>query len=153
LTNGVKAAEGKVGPNLRQSSRVQCVVDMFGPVDLLSPPPVGQPRSVENLIGGKIADMPELARSVSAIADVNKSAPPFFIIHGTKDATVNYQNSVNLEAALRTAGVPVLFQTVEGGGHGTFGNALPAVEDRIRLFLERIFYDRSTQVPTELLVK
>ena len=66
---------------------------------------------------------------------------------------MNYQESVRLDAALRAAGVPVLFQTVEGGGHGDFGAASPAVEERIRLFLERTFYDPKTEVPTDPLTK
>jgi len=156
LTNGVAAAEGRLGPDLGQSSSVQCVIDEFGPIDLQHfevGPPTGQPSPVELLLGGKPADKPEAARSASPILNVSAQAPPFLIVHGTKDPLVNYQESVRLDATLRQAGVPVLFQTVEGGGHGDFGAASPAVEERIRLFLERTFYDPKTSVPTDTLTK
>lgn len=155
VTNGDAAAEGKLGPNLNQSSRVQCVIDMFGPTDLRRPgvSAPGQPSSAELLLGGSAADKPDLARDASPIVHVDAKDPPFLIIHGTKDPLVRYQDSVDLAAALRAAGVPVLFQTVEGGGHGDFGAATPEVENRIRVFLERNFYDPSVKVPTDVLTK
>lgn len=156
LTNGVAAAEGRLGPNLPQSSRVQCVIDEFGPVDLQNAdggPLGGRASPIDLLLGGKPSEKPEAARSASPILDVDATDPPFLIIHGTKDPLVKYQDSVRLDAALRQAGVPVLFQTVEGGGHGDFGSANVAVAERIRLFLERNFYDRTTRVPTDTLTK
>ena len=153
LTNGVPANEGKLGPSLRQSSRVQCVIDELGPVDLRNSGPASPSNPITQLLGGASADKPDLARSASPILDVNPKAPPFLIIAGNKDPFVPYQQSVALADALGKAGAPVLFQTVDGGGHGDFGAAWPAVEDRMRLFLERNFYDPSTQVPTETLSK
>ncbi len=151
LTNGVAAAEGKLGPNLRQSSRVQCVIDYLGPMDLRNSGS-GAANPIVQLLGGTSAEKPELARSASPILDVSSAAPPFLIIAGNKDPFVSYQQSVALNDALRKAGAPlVLFQTVDGGGHGDFGAAGPGVEERIRLFLERNFYDHSIQVPTETL--
>jgi acetyl esterase/lipase len=152
LTNGVAAAEGKVGPNLKQSSRVQCVIDELGPMDLRSSGPAGAANPITQLLGGTSTDKPELARNASPILDVHAKAPPFLIIAGNKDPFVPYQQSVALDEALRKAGAPVvLFQTVDGGGHGDFGAARTVVEDRMRLFLEQNFYDHSTQVPTDTL--
>jgi len=151
LTNGVAAAEGKLGPNLRQSSQVQCVIDELGPMDLRSSG-AGASNPIVQLLGGTSAEKPDLARSASPILDVNAKAPPFLIIAGNKDPFVPYQQSVALNDALRKAGArEVLFQTVDGGGHGDFGAARPVVEDRMRLFLERNFYDHSTQAPTDTL--
>ncbi|MBS0363521.1 MAG: alpha/beta hydrolase fold domain-containing protein [Proteobacteria bacterium] len=152
LTNGVAADEGKVGPNLKQSSRVQCVIDELGPMDLRNSGPAGAANPITQLLGGTSAEKPELARSASPILDVHAKAPPILIIAGNKDPFVPYQQSVALDEALRKAGAPVvLFQTVDGGGHGDFGAAKPVVEDRMVLFLERNFYDHSTAVPTDTL--
>jgi acetyl esterase/lipase len=150
LTNGVAAAEGKLGPNLRQSSRVQCVIDELGPMDLRNSG-AGATNPIVQLLGGTSTEKPDLARDASPILDAHAKAPPTLIIAGNKDPFVPYQQSVALDEALRKAGAPVLFQTVDGGGHGDFGKARPAVEERIRLFLEQNFYDHSTSVPTETL--
>ncbi|MBV1688757.1 alpha/beta hydrolase fold domain-containing protein [Novosphingobium sp. G106] len=150
VTNGEAPSEGNLGKNLRQTSRVQCVIDMFGPVDL---PNMALKSIVESLLGGTMSAKADVARDASPISHIDAKDPPFLIIHGTKDPLVPYQQSVAFEAALSKAGVPVLFQTVEGGGHGQFGAASPEVARRIRAFLERNFYDPSTEVPTEVLHK
>lgn len=142
--------------NSEAASKVQCVIDMFGPADLEHfdvGPPTGQPSPVELLLGGKVADKAAAAHDASPIAHVDAKDPPFLIIHGTRDPLVNYQESVKLAEALRGTGVPVLFQTVEGGGHGDFGAAQGEVAKRIRAFLERNFYDPATPVPTDTLTR
>lgn len=150
LTNGVAAAEGKLGPNLKQSSRVQCVIDELGPMDLRNSGS-GASNPIVQLLGGTSTEKPALARDASPILDVHAKAPPFLIIAGNKDPFVPYQQSVALDEALRKVGAPVLFQTVDGGGHGDFGKARPVVEQRMMLFLEHNFYDHSTEVPTDTL--
>lgn len=154
LTNGVAAAEGRIGSNRSQSSRVECVIDMFGPTDLehIARREAG-PSSVDQLLGGTPEQLPAAARSASPLRDVSAKAPPFLVIHGTADPQVDYQQSVRLVDGLRKAGAPVLFQTVDGGGHGDFGAARGAVEDRVRLFLEHTLYDRAVVVPTDPLHK
>ncbi|MBS0333399.1 MAG: alpha/beta hydrolase, partial [Proteobacteria bacterium] len=154
LTNGDAAHEGRLGPNLKQSSRVQCVIDELGPMDLRNSGPAGASNPITQLLGGTSAEKPDLARDASPILDVSAKAVPFLIIAGNKDPFVPYQQSVALDEALRKAGAPVvLFQTVDGGGHGDFGAARSVVEDRMLLFLERNFYDPSTPVPTDTLHK
>jgi acetyl esterase/lipase len=154
LSNGVATGGDKPGANARQSTRVQCVIDELGPMDLRNVSSgSGPPNPIDQLLGGRAAEEPDLARNASPILDVDPKDPPFLIIAGNRDPFVPYKQSVDLDAALRAAGVPVLFQTVDGGGHGDFGAARPAVEERIRLFLERNFYDHSIQVPTDTLSK
>lgn len=152
LTNDLAGIGSGLGPNLTESSAVQCVIDEFGPTDLQGASgawPLGGPSPLDLLLGGKAAENQEVARSASPILDVTAKAPPFLIVHGTKDPLVKYQDSVQLDAALRKVGVPVLFQTIEGGGHGDFGAASPALAERIRLFLEWVFYDPKIDVPTD----
>ena len=56
------------------------------------------------------------------ISDVDKDDPPVFIVHGTADTTVSYQNSVNLANRLKSVGVDYKFFTIQGAGHGCFDN-------------------------------
>jgi len=76
-------------------------------------------KSARNWLGPKATDK-DFAASVSPITYVNKSSPPVFIIHGDADATVPYQQSVDLHKKLVEAGVKTEFITVLGGLHGKF---------------------------------
>lgn len=118
-----------VGEHLDVSSRVQAVVDNYGPTDFLQMDayrlPEGQvhdaPDSPEStLIGGAIQDHPDRARAANPITYVSPDDPPFLVIHGDRDPLVPHHQSELLVAALERAGVPVTFYTVKGGGHGRF---------------------------------
>jgi dipeptidyl aminopeptidase/acylaminoacyl peptidase len=102
------------------------------------------------LLGGKPDEHPEKARQASPLYNVDPDDPPFLIVHGTSDPIVPYAASVDLDAALRSAGVPVVFQTIEGGGHGDFYSA--EIVRRVRAFLERSFYDPKVEVPAAPIV-
>lgn len=59
-----------------------------------------------------------------------ESYPPTFIVHGTNDALVNYDYSVQLKKQLDEAGVPCELFTIEGAGHTPIAemeNYLPRV--------------------------
>jgi acetyl esterase/lipase len=139
---GVAELEGDLGGQVGTSSAVRCVVDQFGPADLLTQ---GDHPSRKNandadspesqLIGGALQENKEKARSASPTTHVTPDDPPFLIFHGTDDPLVPFAQSENLAARLREAGVDVTFVPVEGGGHGGFGN--PEVARRIRTFLDR----------------
>ena len=133
--------EFDVGAYLNASSRVQAVVDRFGPTDFLQMDahrlPAGQvhntPDSPESqLVGGNLQDNPEKVRRASPITYVTRDAPPFLIIHGDNDPLVPHHQSELLAAALKKAGVPVTFYTVKGGGHGGFTD--PNVDRMTREF-------------------
>jgi acetyl esterase/lipase len=138
-TGDVKAFD--VGANLGVSSRVQAVVDFFGPTDFrqmdahrLSPQAMvhDTPDSPESqLVGGPIRDNPEKVARANPITYVSKDDPPFLIIHGDADLLVPHHQSELLEAALRKAGVPVRLVTIEGGPHGgeTVRQGLPTALD------------------------
>lgn len=118
-TGGVKDLEGH-GGNLDQSSRVQCVVDWYGPSELLT---MGgshdNPNSPEaRLIGVAVQDNKEKARKASPLTYVSKDSTPFLIMHGDKDNTVPLSQSRALAEALKKAGVEIQFRVMEGNGHG-----------------------------------
>jgi acetyl esterase/lipase len=131
-----------VGEHLEQSSRVQAVVDYFGPTDFLKMdaqrPPNGMIHDVADspeseLVGGPIQDNPDKVAAANPITYVSASAPPFLIVHGDADPLVPFGQSGLLDAALRSAGVPVQFYAVRGGGHGGFTD--PQVPELTRTFL------------------
>lgn len=149
-TNGDSSVEGELGEHRDQSSAVSCVVDFFGPTDLRNREALdrlGNPSPDTKLLGAAPADVPELAAQASPIVHVDASDVPFFIVHGTRDPLVPYSHSVALDKALREAGVSVVFQTIEGGGHGDFAAALPELNDRIDAFLQQQLYGADVEVP------
>ncbi|MCK9563196.1 MAG: alpha/beta hydrolase fold domain-containing protein [Bacteroidales bacterium] len=150
-TNAVAELEGTLGDHGDQSSDVQCVIDFFGPADFRVADDAAIGGPVVELLGGHPAENPELAAAASPLHHVKAGAPPFLIVHGTRDPLVSHSDSVALTKALDEAGVPVIFQTVDGGGHGDFGDAAAEVERRVRAFLERNFYDPSVEVPSNTL--
>ena len=136
--------EFEVGENLEVSSRVQAVVDYFGPTDFLQMDahrlPDGLvhdvPDSPESqLVGGSIQEHQARVARANPVTYVSKGAPPFLIVHGDKDPLVPYQQSVLLNDALEKVGVSVTFYKVEGGGHGWFKD--PKVPELAKAFLEQ----------------
>ncbi len=129
-TGGVKDLEGKVG-NLDQSSRVQAVVDWYGPTDFLGWDPNFNKAvyaMIERLIGGSPRENREKARWASSLTYVSKDSAPFLILHGDKDNVVPLGQSESLAEALKKAGVEVTLQIVKGSGHG--GPAFHSPENR-----------------------
>jgi acetyl esterase/lipase len=133
-----------VGENRNVSSRVQAVVDFFGPTDFLQMddhrPPDGMihnrsdaPESL--LIGGSIQENKEKVARANPITYITKGDPPFLIVHGDADPLVPHHQSELLEAALKKAGVPLLFYTVKGGGHGQFND--PKVPELVKDFFAK----------------
>jgi acetyl esterase/lipase len=132
-----------VGENLDVSSRVQAVVDYFGPTDFLQMDaqrlPEGMvhdvPDSPESeLIGGAIQEFKDRAEKANPVTYVSSDSPPFLIIHGDQDLLVPFQQSLLLKTALEEAGVPVTFYPVAGEGHGHFID--PRVKELTMAFFE-----------------
>lgn len=140
-----------VGAHLDQPSRVQAVVDYFGPTDFLQMdahrPANGQLHDPANspeseLVGGAIQENKEKTARANPITYVTKQCPPFLICHGDRDPLVPHHQSELLVAALEQAGVPVTFYTVKGAGHGGFTD--PKVPELTRAFLARHLHPTAT---------
>ena len=113
-TAGVKELEGP-GGNEDQSSRVQAVVDWYGPTDFLT---VGTKDTRTQLIGGDPQQNKDKARKASPMTYVSKDAAPFLIMHGDEDRTVPISQSETFAAALKQAGADATYVVVKGGKHG-----------------------------------
>ncbi|MBI3424583.1 MAG: alpha/beta hydrolase [Acidobacteria bacterium] len=84
--------EGKVGASIWR--------------DVYSVPPGDSPEAVQRM------------REVSAINHIKKGLPPFLLIHGTEDAQVAYEQSVEMQKRMQAAGNRCDLITVQGGPHG-----------------------------------
>jgi acetyl esterase/lipase len=117
----ISAMLGTLGPGtaydagqyLNQSSRVQAVVDMWGPTDLSNFS--GSPWWVSLLVGsGTTAQL----RNASPLYHVAPGDPPSLILHGTEDWFLAPHHSIDLEKRLHAAGVPVTLVLIQHDGHG-----------------------------------
>jgi acetyl esterase/lipase len=115
----VPELEGKEGAT-DQSSRVEAVVDWFGPSDVtkMGGSHDGPDSPEAKLLGGPVQENKDKAARANPIAYVSKDDPPFLILHGDKDTSVPFTQSELLEEALRKAGVDVTLRPVKGAGHG-----------------------------------
>lgn len=121
-SGGVKELEGTVGEHLQQSSRVQAIVDWYGPADFLlrskTQPKHNQPGSSSyQLLGGAPVEKLELARLASGVSHVTTDDPPLLIFHGDKDTTVLLDQSERLRDVYKKAGLDVTLQVIPGGRH------------------------------------
>lgn len=123
LTDAAAGFDGNLYP--KESSRVQAVVDYFGPTDLagFGTDDAAQRSMLGPLIGAKFADKPEAHERASPVKYVAKGAPPFLIFHGTKDWVVPVEQSRALATKLKDVGTAVQLVEVPGEGHGWVGPA------------------------------
>jgi dipeptidyl aminopeptidase/acylaminoacyl peptidase len=137
VSDGVAELEDTIGTHTDQNAKVKCVVNFFGPSELLtmegSHDDSNSPES--KLLGGPVQENPDKAKNASPIEHVTADDAPSLIVHGTEDPVVPYSQSVALEKKLEAAGVSAIFLTVEGGGHGKgFG---PAVNEVVTAYFEQ----------------
>ena len=155
-SGGVGALEGELGEHGGLSSSVACVGNFFGPSALLDmskfPSRIDHdaPDSPESqLVGGPLQKTRAVALQASPITHVSEDDPPMLHIHGTDDQLVPYQQSVALDKALREAGCESALLTVEGGGHGGFGN--PEVDARLAAFFGKYLLGEEAEITSEKL--
>jgi acetyl esterase/lipase len=108
-----------VGQYTNQSSRVQAVVDMFGPADLTASGWGSSTASiVQQVFGVTGGHNDPVLRKASPVSYIEADDPPFLIIQGAVDMTVPASQSEELAARLQAAGVPVTLVMVHNAGHG-----------------------------------
>jgi acetyl esterase/lipase len=117
--------EGTEGPQ-GVSSRVQAVVDWFGPTDF-TPFATGAETlgknvdfMVDRFLGGKITEHRAEAKAASPVTYVTPDDPPFLIMHGTTDALVPLWQSQRFAEAIEKAGGKATLVVIEGQGHQLF---------------------------------
>jgi acetyl esterase/lipase len=150
---GVEILEGQKLGNSGYSSSVLAVVDWFGPSEFLkmdeqltesglqSPGmehnSANSPESL--LFGQTITKIPEMVRAANPAVYLNRNAPPFFIQHGTKDATVPMQQSVILAGKLKAVlgDDNVTIELIEGAEHADPKFRTPKNVKKVLDFLDK----------------
>lgn len=118
------------GGNPEVSSRVQAVVNLYGPADLTTPFGVESPL-VKNFLGGRTyEDAPEAYRLASPLTHLSNDDPPTLIFHGTIDDTVPIAQADLLAARLKDLGIPFRYDRLDGWPHAL--DLAQAVNDRAR---------------------
>lgn len=97
------------GPYGSQSCAINCVVDLYGPVDNW--------KDYYGFLRKTRQEAPELYKQFSVLTFLDKNDPPFLVIHGNADTTVDVQQSIKFDAALEKAGIPHQLEIVEGAPH------------------------------------
>lgn len=126
-----------VGAHQEQSSRVQAVVDLYGPADLTQLQLNSQRSLGEKVFGVTSPDDP-LLENYSPVNYVTPDDPPFLILQGTEDQLVPPSQSEALYERLIQSGVPVELVLVENAGHGFVpkGKIKPSRLELIRLVID-----------------
>ncbi|MEM9478031.1 MAG: alpha/beta hydrolase [Verrucomicrobiota bacterium] len=120
----LKPLEGTVGGNADQSSRVQAIINYYGPSDFLlrsktQPAKTENPAgSVYKLLGGKASENPTMAKLASGAWHVTEDDPPLLNIHGKKDKTVLFDQAERIKEVYEAAELPLEFIAPEDSGHG-----------------------------------
>jgi len=120
--------------NAEYPSRVACVVDLAGDVDLRAytlPPALDE---VVALLGGTLAEVPARYRDVSPLSWIDARTVPFLVIHGLRDDVVPIEQPQRLVAALRAGGVEVEYTELPDAGHGMYSSHHESVNDELLRF-------------------
>jgi acetyl esterase/lipase len=99
-----------------QSSRVQAVVDLFGPADLPTMFKSAASPQIQRLFGAT-DPYSETVKKVSPVTHITRDDPPFLILHGDNDTTVPLEQSQILHEQLTAAGVNSTLVVVQNAGH------------------------------------
>ncbi|MBI5094075.1 MAG: alpha/beta hydrolase [Candidatus Hydrogenedentes bacterium] len=114
-TSDVTEFEGG-GGNAGVSSKVQAVVDFYGPADLTTPF-AQQAGVVKDFLKKPYDEAKELWAKASPITYVKPGLPPTLVLHGSIDTTVPIEQSEDLVARLKETGNIVEYDRVEGWPH------------------------------------
>jgi acetyl esterase/lipase len=131
------------GEHAGHSSRVQAVVDLYGPADLTDGAgwPPGHGAVLQLVFGAHDLDDQVLVEA-SPTTYVSPDDPPALILHGDQDLLVPLQQSQTLFNRLAAAAVDAELVVVENAGHGlepSGGTMRPSeaeLVDQIVAFLE-----------------
>jgi dipeptidyl aminopeptidase/acylaminoacyl peptidase len=106
----------EAGLYANESPKVSCVVDNFGPVDLVNPQESAPLRVYFPLFGrATLQSDPAIYHDASPIFDVSPQSAPMLIVQGTQDSIVLSGQSRELQQALLRNHVPVQYISYNGG--------------------------------------
>ena len=119
---------------------IKAVVDYYGPADLVLFPTSNDAKSPEGiLLGAAPLDRPDLAKIASPINYVDKNDPPFLIIQGEKDESVDPKQSKLLSAWLTVKNVQNELIIVKDAPHYGVMFDVDEVRNKVMHFLKKQF--------------
>jgi len=127
VSGDVTDLEGKVGGNLNRSSRVQAIIDYYGPSDFVLRGKTQPERAYTEksgsfaLLGGQRNNgkvIPELEKQASPARYVSADDPPLLVFQGAKDKTVLPDQSERIVDLYQRAKLPAKLVVLEQAGHG-----------------------------------
>ena len=138
VTGGVRELEGE-GGNPTQSSKVNCVVNFYGPSDLTKSygKSVDAAEVLPLFLGGNVEKERPKHITASPLYWVTPQAPPTLCVHGTKDNYVAYEQSIWMVDRLLAAGVDAELVTLQGAGHGFGGEQAKQADAALFAFFDK----------------
>ncbi len=134
----VTALEGDIGGNTDQPSRVDAVVNFYGPSDLLA---IGQeirkPDFLAFLFGGPVSQTREKHVAASPTSYVTAGDAPILTLHGENDPLVLPSQSRKMQELYVQAGLDYTLHAIKGVGHGG-----PEFNDPERRAIIKAFFDK-----------
>jgi acetyl esterase/lipase len=137
VTAGVKEFEGDANPG--QSSRVTCVVNIYGPSDFTKSygKSVDAHEVLPLWLGGDVNQQHRRHVLASPLNWVTPHAAPTLLIHGTEDKYVAHEQAVWIHDRLKACDVPVTLLTLAGAGHGFKGDDAKRAEEAMFAFFTK----------------
>jgi acetyl esterase/lipase len=121
LTDAKAKLEGQ-GGYADQSSRVQAVVNVFGPTEMASGHDTSSVAWIYRLfMGGKPDEVPRTYKLGSPLTYVSKGDPPVLTLHGDQDTLVPIAQAKLLDAKMKKVGADHTLMIFKGQGHGFAG--------------------------------
>jgi len=129
--------------NAGVSSRVQAVINWFGPNDFPQLDAQAKAQGCSEAdqthsaadspeskyLGAAVPTVPELVKQANPISYITPDDPSFFIQKGDQDCTIAIENTKMLADALSAARLDVQYELLKGVGHGDgFGSTTPVFE-------------------------
>ena len=138
VTGDVKEFEGE-GGNPGVSSRVNCVVNVYGPSDFTKSygKSVDAAEVLPLFLGGNLETALQAHIRSSPLNWVSPNAAPTLCIHGTEDKYVAHEQAVWLVERLKHCGVEAELLTLQGAGHGFKGKDAETADRALVAFFNR----------------
>ena len=126
------------GGNPGVSSRVACVVNVYGPSDLTRSygKSVDAAEVLPLFLGGDLQTARQTHVLASPLTWVSKGDAPTLVIHGTEDKYVAHEQSVWLVDALQAHEVEAELLTLPGAGHGFKGDDAKKADEAMFAFFD-----------------
>jgi acetyl esterase/lipase len=121
-----------------QSSRVQAVVNVFGPTDMAACYRTSSVAWIFRLfLGGTPEEAAEPYKLASPITYVSQDDPPVLTLHGDRDQLVPVAQATTLDERMKAAGASHTLLVFAGQGHGFAGPDRAKGQEALWAFFDR----------------